>query len=154
MTESYKSYKERIVNIFKLVNQCSDRCDKLYEDISPKLQNDGYIVIRHEDSGVMSARKPDALICINASYQIDINERAESNGVWVIQTSLHKERTHEKIYDKELGYENTRQFTTYNEIINEVNRVHELIDSRNAIKPVTESITEWVMFKKMNIFNH
>jgi hypothetical protein len=104
------------------VQQCIDKSEALFNQISPKLSDDGYTFIRSPNSYSFRITWPNTTYGLSISYPQDVNKNAAEYG-WVIETALWSITNDKLIYNDDIGYDNICQFNTVDELLFEIARV-------------------------------
>ena len=106
---------------------CIVRSETLFNQISPGLIATGYTFTRRPDSHAFRVGMPNTSYGLSISYPPDANEHADEYG-WVIETALWDMTTGSMIYNDQLGYCDIRRFSTVDELLAEIARVHAAVN--------------------------
>ena len=109
------------------VTGCIARSETLFNQISPGLIATGYTFNRRPDSYAFRVGMPNTSYGLSISYPPDANEHADKYG-WVIETALWNMTTDRLIYNDQLDYYDTLRFSTVDELLAEITRVHAAVN--------------------------
>lgn len=105
------------------VTECIARSEALFNHISPGLTSTGYTLNKEPDSYTFRVGMPGIPYGLSVSYPPDTNEHADKYG-WDIETALWDMTTDSLIYNDQLGYDDILRFSTVDELLAEIARVH------------------------------
>lgn len=106
---------------------CIARSETLFNQISPGLTTTGYTFNRRPDSYTFRVGMPNTSYGLSISYPPDANEHADEYG-WVIETALWDMTTDSLIYNDQLDYADILRFSTVDELMAEIARVHAAVN--------------------------
>jgi hypothetical protein len=113
---------------------CIARSETLFNQISPGLIAAGYTFNRRPDSYAFRVGMPNTSYGLSISYPSDANEHADKYG-WVIETALWDMTTDSLIYNDQLGYCDILRFSTVDELLAEIARVHAAVNVPGFASP-------------------
>lgn len=113
---------------------CIARSETLFNQISPGLIATGYTFNRRPDSYAFRVGMPNTSYGLSISYPPDANENADKYG-WVIETALWDMTTDSLIYNDQLGYYDILRFSTVDELLAEIARVHAAVNVPGFASP-------------------
>ena len=118
---------------------CIARSETLFNQISPGLIATGYTFNRRPDSYTFRVGMPNTSYGLSISYPPDANEYADEYG-WVIETALWDMTTDSMIYNDQLDYYDILRFSTVDELLTEIARVHAAVNVPGFAVPIDEPL--------------
>ena len=119
---------------------CIARSETLFNQISPGLTATGYTFNRSPDSYAFRVCMPNTSYGLSISYPPYTNEHADEYG-WVIETALWDMGRDRMIYYDQLDYYDILRFSTVDELLAEIARVHAAVNVPGFAAPVDDPLT-------------
>lgn len=125
IVENYNTTRKQDMSSYtsfmKCIAKCSMYSEMVYNEVKTKLINDGFELVKYDDSYVFRVFWSGSDTGVSVSVPPDTNRNTEKYG-YTLETVLWS-REEKIVYNDSMGYDDVCRFSTIAEMVDELNRL-------------------------------